>query len=346
MPNDNRNDRQLPARVEPSQLGLPDEPVDDLAKIRHALENAQRQANVLAPLTPLDYIPPDHVVSFKVVLFDSHEGWDNKSNGTWYQTDGGKLALHRSSLDKLAQAAEISTIDSRVQVMAPFVWRCAVTVRMKGMDGQMRTIIRSKVIDLSDGSPEARKCGGDRALLNARSHGAQLCESKAANRAVRAILGLKGAYTKAEAERPFVFPKLTWVPDMNDPEIRRMVAARELGLIGEIYGPGSNTPAYAPAGNVIEADHQLSASELDAAEAGDYDDRDRNQDRRRDDRDDRNDRRQPDHRDESRERRPLPLPMGETCSRCDAEVPERVAEYSRRQFGAVLCRNCQQAPRR
>ena len=70
-------------------------------------------------------------------------------------------------------------------------------------------------------------------------------ETKAANRAIRAFLGIKGAYTWDEAARPFVYPALMWQPDMTDPEVRRMVTATELGIVGQVYG-GATAPVEAP----------------------------------------------------------------------------------------------------
>jgi len=350
----NGDDRALPVRVDPTTLGLPARPVTDLALVQDALSHVQHQANVLAPMTTLDYLPPDHVVGFRVVLFDADGQWDGKSNGTWYRVDGGKLALHRSALDKLAQAAGISTVDSKIEVIGPYQWKCTHTVQLKGFDGQTRRIVRSKVLDLADGSPEAGKAG--RGLANARAHGPQLCESKAANRAIRAALGLKGAYTPQEARRPFVFPVLTWVPDQDDPEIRRMVAAKELGLVDQLFGSGFSGagPAYADPDQVIDADHQLTDDQVDSYEAqgappargnghGDRlppnpsDDPRFDQGRQR--RPPRDDRRAP------RDVQPPP-PLGPTCDDCGVEVSDAVADYSTRMFGTVLCRDHQTRPRR
>jgi hypothetical protein len=228
-------------RMRPSELGLPEEPTADPHRVGAALlEAAQRGCNVLAPTTLIDFVPPDHMLSIRVVQFPVEGMQGATSNGTWYKTDGGKYALHRSALDMLAAAAGISTVSSIVSSPERFYWRATNTIRMKTFEGTWRTIVASREVDLRDGSADAKKLldgnNGAKALQNARIHGPQVCETKARNRAIRAAIGIKGAYSPDEAERPFVFPALTWKPDVSDPEVKRMVAATELGIVEQVYG--------------------------------------------------------------------------------------------------------------
>ena len=78
----------LVRRIDPAKLGLPTKPVDDPELVGDALEHAAaNDCNVLAPITKLQFLPPDHVVAFNVVLFDASftdEQWNGKkrSNGT------------------------------------------------------------------------------------------------------------------------------------------------------------------------------------------------------------------------------------------------------------------------
>jgi hypothetical protein len=246
------NQEIQPLTIEPRRLGLPAGPQAVASDVSDCLLRAGAHANVLAPAMQIDFLPPDHVISFAVLLFpidgiSTYRGQGGEmaskqqSNGIWYATDGGGLAMHRSALDMLAQAAGITWVhnecgrtDDRGE---PFIWAYRMTCEIKGIDGRTRRVSREYELDLRGGdggmSPAASKAGNG--LRNARIHGAQLAESKASNRAVRAALGLR-AYTVAEARRPFVIPVLRWVPDSSDPEIRRMIAAKELGVIGEIYG--------------------------------------------------------------------------------------------------------------
>lgn len=336
----NNDDKQLPA-IKPSEYGLPDQPVAEVLQIADALTNAEgRGYNVLTPTMRLEYIPPGHQVSIRVVKFPTEfTQADNraKSNGTWYKVSGGKLALHGSALNMLAAAAGISIVSTHVERTSRHVWTATVGATMTGFDGQPRYMAKSKIVDLRDGSDEAKAAGDG--VHNARKHGAALAESKAANRAIRALLGLQGAYKPEQAAQPFVFPRLIFVPDMSNPEIARMVTAKALGIVGDVYGPAIETegPVVADVNNVVDADvsdaraltDQSTLDDLETAGAG-------------------------------REREPVrtgktaahpdddqtlePPPMGPVCEQCAVEVSDRVAEYSRGQFQKVLCRPHQ--PRR
>lgn len=335
--NDDNNTTKM---VRLDNVGLPVQPVADIAQVADAMLNArQRGFNVLAPTMRLQFMPPNHQISIRAVQFDAtfnREQNQAKSNGSYYKVDGGNLALHGSSLAMLAAAAGISTTNTDTRLVEPGLWRSIVTITMKGFDGQRRAITKSKIVDLRDGSPEIAGWSNQR-IANARQHGAALAESKASNRAIRAALGLKGSYTPAEAAQPFVFPVLVWVPNLDDPEINRMVTAAELGLIDQVYGGGvASGPVVADVGNMIDAEAAPALTDrqgLDAFEAPPPA-RERQRVAAHPDDDP-----QPTLVPEEQ-----PPPVGDTCQHdqgdrvCGAEVTPRVADYSRRHFGKVLCR--------
>lgn len=255
--NQGRQDDGDPApqilEIDPRRLGLPSGPQSQVQAITDCLLRARQHANVLAPAMQLQELPPDHVITFMVVLFPTdgistyrnQEGQElasrQQSNGVWYATDGGELAHHRAALDMLAQAAGITWVHSKCgrtdDRSKPYLWSYRMTLQIKGLDGRTREVSREYELDLRGSgdnlTPAAKKAG--KGLPNARIHGAQLAESKAANRAIRAALGLH-AYSMADARKPFVLPVLRWVPDAGDPVIRRMIAAKELGLVQELFG--------------------------------------------------------------------------------------------------------------
>lgn len=269
--------------LDPGRFGLITKPTTDIDVARDQLIEAQKLGFNLLGVTAMriDEIPPDHRLTIRLVRFpiadldadyrayldraskreDGPRRWDDdhpNTNGVWFLTDDGNPALTRASLDRLGQAAGLRDAPQYCRRVddgkRPWYWRYAHGVRVKGLDGQYRVIVREKELDLSDevcvdfkGKPwsAARKA-------RAREHGAQVCQSKAANRAVRAALGVRGSYSWVEARRPFAVPVMMWTPP-DDPEVRRMVAAVELGLIG---GPGSMATKPAPAGEVIDAEYE------------------------------------------------------------------------------------------
>lgn len=231
--------------VRPGDYGLPEGMITDAELAQDAMEVAQRQGmNVLGPVTEIQGLPAGYALILRVVTFDAsftEKDTAAKSNGTYYMTDGGKLALHRSALDALAAAANITwvpelcrRVDDRREVL---YWEFQMAARYRTFDGEERTIIRSYEVDLRPGSPLSSGMT-DNQYKKAKPFGAMLCESKAANRVVRAALSLKSSYTPDEAARPFVFPVLKWIPPTADPVINRMIAMKELGILDAFKGTG------------------------------------------------------------------------------------------------------------
>ena len=240
--------------VDPERYGLPVGPQSDVDLISAALLKAREKCNVLAPAMRLEYLPPDHMLSMLVVQFplDGIEikQWQGEesaakfqANGVWYSLDGGKVTLTKTALDQIAQAAGITWVfekcgrtDDRKTSLR---WAYRMTCQLKGLDGRTREVSREHELDLREKSPAAIKAAGKggaggTGLRNARINGAQLCESKAANRAIRAALGIH-SYSIEDARKPFVFPVLRWVPPAN-PMIQAMIAAKELGLTEQLFG--------------------------------------------------------------------------------------------------------------
>lgn len=88
-----------------------------------------------------------------------------------------------------------------------------------------------------------------RDMRSLRNHRATRCESGARNRVIRALLGLKQKYSKAELQKPFVAVRITYQPDYNDPETKRLITLMSLGAQGNIYGmamPPAQLPAPPP----------------------------------------------------------------------------------------------------
>jgi hypothetical protein len=182
----------------------------------------------------IDRVPDDYAISLRVVRLPADLSGD--SNGVWYKQEGGKLALHYSALNILAQAAGITWLSVLHERMGePLLWRVVAKARCRLFDGTYREEIASREVDLREGSALAKSLKPGQ-LGKMRTVGAEQCESKAKARVIRALLGLRSSYTVAEAKRPFVVPTLLYMPP-NTPEIRQMVAARELGIVSELYGP-------------------------------------------------------------------------------------------------------------
>jgi hypothetical protein len=70
-------------------------------------------------------------------------------------------------------------------------------------------------------------------------------------RVVRALIGMKGTYTKEELSKPFAIPRVTFSPDYNDPEVRRAMIDQGMNSVSNMFGANKILPAAAT--NVIDA---------------------------------------------------------------------------------------------
>lgn len=356
--------------IDPGRLGLPRVPVADLNMAGDALEHAAREGfNVLAPITAIQFLPPHHQVAIRAVQFDAsftQEDFDNRGNGTYYLTDKGLYAHARPALDMLGAAAGLDWLPDQCRsdnTGIELVWRYLMAARIKAMDGQWRRVARGKTLDLRDGSPMIAGWSGKR-LAMARTHGAAMAETMAANRVVRVALSLKGGYTARQAALPFVFPCLIYtMPDT--PETRVLQAAAELGLGASVFGPVLHRARQAEAGSSsapAPAAAPRQAARLEdrgpprdlAAELAELERRDQARERvpaRSSSQAHRDERRDPrardqegdvwDEEDEEDERGTRPDPR---CDECGVKITPAVASYSQDRHRRPLCLNHQ--PRR
>lgn len=272
---DRRDDRrpETPATlvVRPEEVGLPDKPFDDqsdVERVRSVLMESRRTVNVIGPITQIDRIPGGYVLSLRLVQFplDGLLDRDGRiksgrflSNGLWHKVPGGqdnpdRLALQKTALDQIAAAAGVEYLPPRRMDDGSEVhlWRYQCGIRFRGFDGQWREVWDEVENDLrgqgQDLSPQAGTEGNN--LRNARKFGARVCISKAFNRAIRRAFGLRPLVVE-DARKPFLYPLLQYVPDMENSTVAAMVAAKELGIVNDVFGPGSALGSKARGETVI-----------------------------------------------------------------------------------------------
>lgn len=262
---DRRDDRRDPEPrceiVDPHAYRLPEKPIEDPKDANLALNDALRLGfNVLAPLTGIQHVPANYRVAIRIVSFSMDGPWievvDGRvnstpdptgkkcSNGTWYKTDGGKFALHKAPLMMLASVAGVRDIRTqRVEPIVPNYWNYRAELQIRTLDAQWATREGSKEIDLTDDSP-AIKGWTQQRLQNARANGAANAETKAILRALRSAFGLEST-TEDKARKPYVIPVLVYeAPD--DPAVRLLQAATEMGVIRQVFGEGRADRLLAP----------------------------------------------------------------------------------------------------
>lgn len=165
----------------------------------------------------------------------------------------GKLAITRLGLLKLAQAAGVTwTGGARVDdgtIDHYCLYRAEAKVR--DIDGAERNSINTRLVDLRDGSPQIARMK-DGQLRSSRAFLVQHAETKARNRVLRDLLGLKSTYTPEQLEKPFVVYRVVPAPPVDDPIYRALLFQTQLSTSSQVWGPPPAGLPIAPA-TVIEA---------------------------------------------------------------------------------------------
>lgn len=170
-----------------------------------------------------------------------------------------------------------------------------------------------------------------------RKTAAEKAMTGAINRVIRALTGLKGQYTKAELEKPFAIPRVTFAPDYTDPEVKRVLLSQGMSSIGSLFGaqaiPTSSAPALEMSGNNSMfnpeefTDNPAFAS--DTVIDGNGEPQERNWF-------------DPEPTDEPEQTSPpQQTASGYACDGCGTEISEKVYSYSLDKFGSPLCIKCQ-----
>ena len=193
---------------------------------------------------------------------------------------GGKLLVLKHKLDQIANGAGISWMSERRVDggLHPHYFEVEVKGRITDYDGTVRDITGSKTIDLResvDGVPgkdydeivsKARAANNGKGrdyskqLLEARKFGAEICASKAKNRAIAQALGIKRSYSPAELSKPFVIPKL--MLDSGDADAKELIMANMVGATDALYGSRTK-------GEVIDVPFEEVATEQTVADLRD-----------------------------------------------------------------------------
>ena len=147
-------------------------------------------------------------------------------------------------------------------------------------------------------------------------------------RVIRALLGVKGTYTKAELQKNFAIPTVIFSPDFSDPQVRQAMLTQGMNSVNNMFG----TPQIAVKSVDFESESTVfTQDDLDnPAYASDTEIE--------------NDYPPMQEPDVVPEPEPEPEPDRSAdfqCSRCGEIINERVYEYSINKFGEPLCFKCQ-----
>lgn len=171
-----------------------------------------------------------------------------------------------------------------------------------------------------------------------RKTASEKAQTGAILRVVRALLGIKGTYSKAELEKPFVVPTVTFAPDFTDPTVRNAMLQQGMNSMGNMFGTSSTPPAISTTftNEAFSDDFDPEAEINNPAFASDIP------------ADDEVPTQEPEGNWFDNEQTPPQNPvheeqesMGYRCEQCGAEINEKVYGYSLNKFGRPLCMKCQ-----
>lgn len=309
--------------------------------------------NLLIPVKTLQEISPIHKVIINQIQVDT----DPDKGGDVYKEKNGGLALTKKALSKMMAAANIQVIDSKAVTpqrcqrcadiaartrLAPQCGSCPniddvayqVTIAVPEPSGTWRMVRATKEIRMTD----EKKKMSEKQYQQFFPYRTEQCETKALNRALREALMVKSTYTPAELQKPFAVAYV--VPNLNDPDIKKAVAARYASSVAGLFG-GSNQPQMLEAGDIsqddiIEVGDDGSTVESDA----NYPD-DTGQEAS-----------PPWEREDETSEEGMPDDVV-TCEGC-AEIIEpagkwtvdMIVAYSQKNFGEILCPKCQKERKR
>jgi hypothetical protein len=238
------------ARVE----DLPQEALANIEELTDRLQALQARVNLVSPIAQVDSILPMHKVSLRAVVLDpTPDGGDVYQDRRFCKDQ--ERALNKNALMRImgaagAQLLETVREDDRSD---PYYAEVSITIGVRDFDGTTRTMKARKETDLRDGAPETMKPEWEKqgqrnvktgktvplepsALAEKRRHILPNTETKALERALRAMFSLKHKYTVDELAKPFVVPKLVPALDPSDPDQKRALIAQASGADMTLFG--------------------------------------------------------------------------------------------------------------
>lgn len=176
-----------------------------------------------------------------------------------------------------------------------------------------------------------------------RKTASEKAQTGAILRVIRALLGIKGTYSKAELEKPFIVPTVTFAPDYTDPTVRNAMLQQGMNSMGNMFGTPSTPPAITTAfsGEAFSSDfnpeEEINNPAFASEQAEDNDVVAEEPERNWFDQEQQAALQQTPPQQKSK----VDESTGYYCDGCGTSINERVYEYSLNKFGKPLCMRCQ-----
>lgn len=199
----------------------------------------ERHFHVLTPFSQMSGIAPQHgLISTVVELNADPQGGDVYDGLPFLGRD--EVAPAKPGLRKFEEALGISHRLEYISVgKIPFYWHVKAVGSYRGLDGSIQTREASQEWDLRDGSPRLKGWKPNQ-IDEGRKYGLRNCETRAINAMIRECgCGILQKYKRADLAKAFVAVRVMFIPDMSDPEVRRIVTQAAVGGTATLYPSAS-----------------------------------------------------------------------------------------------------------
>jgi hypothetical protein len=332
----------------------------------------QEHYNVLVPTATMQQISPYHRLRVEEVKINPNPvagdvfkvGSKKVSNKEWEDV----LSLSKTAILKLANAAGIiwNWHDTRVitasrdyvlyQAVGAIRKPSGEWIPLKGTKEIDLTVIEEEIYDQKQkAAAEYNKSEAwvkqqvRNNMIQWRKNKLMRAETGAMLRVVRALLSIKHQYSPAELQKPFIVPRVDFSPDYSDPEVRRMILTQGIQATSQLFGQAAAAQSLPPAQALEEAMDVASFQE--ATET--FIDADQMSEEHIAEEPMPEPESIPEPESESEpieleswsedqsEQNQIPGTEDPICMACGRPVSDRVAQYSQRKFGDILCYTCQ-----
>lgn len=210
------------------------------------LEELSKTCHLISPATSVGDIPDGHAIAISMVHVPMSET---------YSVGSGANGLSASALRKIEAAAGVSWVAAGCyrtdDARDPYFCAYRAEGVLKNFDGTERNSVKSKTMDLRDGSPvievlqarlKDKDAGIEKQLRELRMFIQEHANTKAELRVLRALLSLKSSYSAEELKKPFACAKLMFTGKYRNPqtraEVERMQAAAAIFGKQALFGGG------------------------------------------------------------------------------------------------------------
>lgn len=228
----------------------------------------REKANILSPVMEVAQTIPDFTPSIRACQLDP------SPDGPHFYKQGNKLALRKQALETLADLAGVTSVktrplsgdeldahhqrdDDQKILMRAFGYEATVTIRRS--DGTPKTVSAKKVwtpdVEYRKVKQNARDDADlQKKWLAEREHGPAKVESKAIQRAFRALLQIPHTYDPDRAKLPFVVVGFQFTPDTTDPLVRRLLIEKGYSAAADLYPGATHEELSEPPTPTVDAE--------------------------------------------------------------------------------------------